>query len=106
MWLQGLTSGQSTASSQRLRCRRRRPRRAKGRQTTRGAAPAVAVLAAPASMIAAPGSHLAAEYPIGPRGIAENDRYQHGHADQHEELAAMGRCRLPDRDALRHDVGI
>src|SRR5882762_4452415 len=56
-------------------------------------------------MITALGSHLAAEYIIGPRRIAENERYQYGDADQHEDLAAAGRRRLPDGDALRHDIG-
>ena len=57
-------------------------------------------------MIAAPGLHLAAEHPIGPRRIAENQRDQHGDAEQHEDLAVLRRGRLPDGDALRHDIGI
>src|SRR5277367_6630234 len=44
-----------------------------------------------ASMIAALGPDLAAENPIGPRGIAENERDQHGDAEQHEDLAALRR---------------
>src|SRR5260221_14701285 len=57
-------------------------------------------------MITAPRPYLAAEDPIGPSGITENERYQHGHPDQHEDLAVLRRSRLPDRDALRHDIGI
>src|ERR1700687_278008 len=56
-------------------------------------------------MITALGPYFAAEYPIGPRGVAENERYQHGNAEQHEELTVLWRCRLPDGDALRHDIG-
>src|SRR5258706_12532254 len=74
-------------------------------KTTSGAAPAAEAFAHSASMITALGPYLAAEYPIGPRGIAENERYQHGNAEQHEELAVPWRCRLPDGDALRHDIG-
>src|SRR5205814_8154903 len=73
---------------------------------TTGAAPAVAVFAARASMIAALGPHLAAEYPIGPGGITQNQRYQHGNPDQQEAQTVLRRRRLPDRDALRHDIGI
>src|ERR1700704_6244187 len=102
---ESLTSARAIASRNRIRGRRCRPRRAKVGQTTTGAAPAVAAFAPDASMIAAFGPYLAAEYPIGPRGITENERDKNGNANQHEELAALGRCRLPDGDALRHDIG-
>ena len=39
-------------------------------------------------MVTAPGFDLAAENPVGPGGIAENQRDQDGDADQHEKLAA------------------
>ena len=102
---ESLTSARATAASHRTRRPPRRRRRAKGLRTTTGAAPAVAVFAPDASMIAAPGLDLAAEHPIGPRGITENQRYQTGNAEQHEDLAVLRRCRLPDGDALRHDIG-
>src|SRR4051794_2632176 len=101
-----LISARSTAAGKTKSgppCRRRR---AKARQTTTGAARAVADLAQPASMIPASGSDLSAEDPIDPSGIAEDQRYQHGDANQHQELTVLRRGRLPDRDALRHDVGI
>src|ERR1700687_617645 len=106
MWPESLTWARATASSHRTGCRPCRRRRARAERTTTGVARAVAAFAHHASMITAPGSHLAAEYPIGPRRVTENQRYQHGHADQHEELAALRRRRLPDGDALRHDIGI
>src|SRR3546814_7139402 len=33
--------------------------------------------------------NLSPEYPIGPDGIAEDDRHQYARADQHEDLAAF-----------------
>src|SRR5450759_1926758 len=102
---ESLTSARATAASHRTRWPPCRRRRAKGLRTTTGAAPAAAAFAPGASMIAAPGLDLAAEYPIGPRGIAENQRYQTANAEQHEDLAVLRRCRLPDGDALRHDIG-
>src|ERR1019366_9853016 len=86
---ESLTSARATAASHRKRWPPCRRRRAKGRRTTTGAAPAAAVFARLASMIAAPGLDLAAEYPIGPRGIAENERYQTGKPEQHEDLAIL-----------------
>ena len=65
-----------------------------------------AVFVSKASMIAALGPDLAAKYPIDPRGIARNQRHQHGNADQDEDLAGLWRRRLPDGDALRRDLGI
>src|SRR3954452_11993541 len=48
---------------------------------------------------------LAAEDPVRPCGVGEDQRYDHGGADQHEELARC-RCRsVPDRDRARNDVG-
>src|SRR5229473_2407594 len=82
-----------------------RRRRARALRTTTGVAPAVAGFAPSASMVAAPGPDLAAEYPIGPSGITENEGHKDGDADQHEQLAVLRRCRLPDRDALRHNIG-
>src|SRR5665647_2605724 len=84
---QSLTSARATAASHRKRWPPCRRRRAKGRRTTTGAAPAAAAFAPDASVIAAPGLYLAAEYPIGPRGITENERHQTGDAEQHEDLA-------------------
>src|SRR4051794_38922366 len=101
---ESLTSARAIASSHRIRCRPCRPRRAKARQTTTGAGPTGAAFASPSSMIAALGSHLAAEHPIGPGGVTENEWYQNGHADQHEDLTVLRRRRLPDGDALRHDI--
>src|ERR1700677_3536332 len=98
-------SARSIAAARTTRWRPRRRRRARGLRTTTGAPPAVVFWAAEALMIAAPGSYLAAKHPIGPRGVAEDQRHEHGHAEQHEDLAVLGRCRLPDGDALRHDIG-
>src|SRR6516225_12047119 len=81
-------------------------RRAKVWQTIESAAQAVVFPVSKTSMIAAFGSDLAAKYPIGPRGVGKNKRYQHGDTEQHEDLAGRGRSRLPNGDALRHDIGI
>src|SRR3954462_2122426 len=48
---------------------------------------------------------LAAEHPIGPAGISEDDRHQHSGAGEHEALARIRRGRLPDRDPAWNDVG-
>lgn len=40
--------------------------------------------------VIAVGADLTAEHPIGPRGIAENDRNDDGRTRQHEELALRG----------------
>src|SRR5664280_2312851 len=64
---ESLTSARATAASHRTRRPTCRRRRTNGLRTTTGAAPAAAVFAPDASMIAAPGLYLAAEYPIGPR---------------------------------------
>src|SRR6201991_4530427 len=82
-------------------CRRRR---ARVRQTTSAAAQAALAFVREASMVAALGLHLAAKHVICPGGIAENHRYQDGDTEQHEDLAVLGRSRLPDGDAARHDV--
>src|SRR5258707_13894621 len=102
----GLISPRATAEGHRPQWPRCRHSRARGLRTTTAAAPAAAVLAARASMIAALGSHLAAEYPIGPGRVAENQWYQHRNPDQQEAQAALRRRRLPDGDALWHDIGI
>src|SRR3546814_9732204 len=47
---------------------------------------------------------LAAEDPVGPGGVAEDQRDQHDRAYEHEYLAAFRLGRLPDRDAARNDV--
>src|SRR5580704_16882322 len=96
----------ATASGRRRQCQPCRRRRAKGLRTTTDAAPAAADFEHRASMITAFGPDLAAEYPIGPAGVAQNQRYQDGHAVQHEDLAALGRSRLPDGDAPRYDIRI
>src|SRR3546814_2559750 len=49
--------------------------------------------------------NLSPEYPIGPDGIAEDDRHQYARADQHEDLAAFRGGRLPYRHPPRHDIG-
>ena len=59
-----------------------------------------------ASMMPAFRSYLATKHPIGPRGITEDQRDKHGDAEQQEDLAVLRCGRLPDRYALRHDVGI
>src|SRR3546814_3115324 len=46
--------------------------------------------------------NLSPEYPIGPDGIAEDDRHQYARADQHEDLAAFRGGRLPYRHPPRH----
>src|SRR5258708_3864667 len=76
------------------------------RQTTTAAVQAATASVREASMVAALGIDLAAKYPIGPAGVAEDQRHHDGDADQHQDLAVFRRCSLPDVDALRHDVGI
>src|SRR6202007_617201 len=85
------------------RCRRPR---AKGPRTTGGDGRAGVGWRAEASVIAVAGANLAAKHQIGPGGVAEDQRDQDGDADQHEELAVLRRGGLPDRDALRYDIGI
>src|SRR5580765_1135829 len=46
---------------------------------------------------------LAAEYPIGPARIGKDDRDQDRGADQHEDLALIGRSRLPDGEPAGDD---
>src|SRR6187200_3348277 len=96
----GLISARSTAAGRTTPRSRSRPRRATAPRTTAGAAPMAADWARMGSMIAAPGPYLAAEDIIGPAGVAEDQRDQHGDADQHEGLAVLGRGRLPDGNAL------
>src|SRR5689334_9289445 len=84
------------------RWRRCQRRQTTARQTTSIAAPATAAFR-PASVIAVSGPDLAAKHPIGPGGIGEDQRDQHGDADQHEQLAVAWGGGLPDVDALRHD---
>src|SRR5205823_9557985 len=109
-WPKSLTSAPARAASQRIAWRPCRPRAARAQRTTTDVVPADAGsalgFACPASVISALGPHLAAEDPIGPRRISENERHQHGDAEQHEDLTVLRRGRLPDGDALRHDVGI
>src|ERR1700710_2902101 len=83
-----------------------RPRRARVRQTTTAAARAAPASVREASMVAALGIDLAAKYPIGPAGVAEDQRHHDGDADQHQDLAVFRCGRLPDVDALRHDVRV
>src|SRR5262249_20016115 len=83
-----------------------RPPTATIRRTTAGDVTAVAVFAPKASVIADAGADLAAEDPIGPTGIGEDERNQDRDSKEHEDLAVLGRSCLPDRDALRHDIGI
>src|SRR5439155_25096961 len=99
-------SARSTAAGQTKSAPQCRRRQAKGQRTTAGAAATGEVSAPSASMVSALRFHLAAKHPIGPGGIAEDQRYQHGNAEQHEDLAVRRRRGLPDRDALRHDIGI
>src|SRR5436305_11108652 len=99
-------SARSTAAvrtQQSPQCRRRRTT---ALQTTTTAAAAAPALERAVSMIAAPGPDLAAKYPVRPSGVAEDQRYHDGHADQHQDLAVFRRGGLPDVNALRHDPGI
>src|SRR6185312_14098033 len=102
---ENLSSAPAKASNRKTRWPRCRRRPARARQTTAGAAPAAPVWVPAASMVAASVRDLAAENPIGPAGITEDQRHEYGHAEQHEDLAVFGRGRLPDRDALRYDIG-
>src|SRR4051794_4908546 len=102
----GSTAARSTALFHMRRWRPCRRRRATARRTITGAAAAARVFAPAASMVAALRLDLAAKHVIGPRSIAENHRYQDGDTEQHEDLTVLGGCRLPDGDALRHDVRV
>jgi hypothetical protein len=57
------------------------------------------------SMITCVGPDLAAEYPIRPGGVAEDDRQQKQRAEDQEGLRTRRRGRVPQADARRHDVG-
>src|SRR5436305_3867961 len=85
-------------------------RRATTARTSRAAAPAAAraghLYRAPPSVIPRFRVDLAAEHPVGERGVGDDHRDQDRHADQHELLALGRRRGLPDRDALRHDKRI
>src|SRR5947209_4037958 len=99
-------TARSTAAIRTRLSRQSRRRRAKVPRTRTGAAAAAPASASGPSMIAALGPNLAAEDPISPPGVAEDQRYHDGHADQHQDLAVFRRRSLPDVDALRHDVRI
>src|SRR3546814_5729122 len=60
-------------------------------------------LQAASSMITFVGD-LAAENPIGPGGVANNQRHGDCHADEHEDLASLGRGGIPNRHGRRYDV--
>src|SRR5205085_8126087 len=98
--LKSLTSAPARAASQGIARRPCRRRPARAQRTTTGVVPAGAGsalgFACSASVISALGPHLAAEDPIGPRRISQNERHQHGDAEQHEDLAVLRRGRLPD----------
>src|SRR5579864_7990195 len=94
-----LISVQSRAAGQTRSGRRCRRRRARALRTTAAAASAGVDFAPAASMITAPVPDLAAEHPVSPCGVAEDQRHQHADAEQHEDLAVLGRGGLPDRDA-------
>ena len=49
-------------------------------------------------------AHLAAEHPVRPAGVGEDDREQHHRADQHEAQARLRRRRLLDAQRTRHHV--
>src|SRR3546814_7988835 len=53
-------------------------------------------LQAASSMITFVGD-LAAENPIGPGGVDNNQRHGDCHADEHEDLASLGRGGIPNR---------
>src|SRR5947208_3658311 len=91
-----LIPAQSTAVTRMQRWQRCRPRRARAPRTTSAAAPAAPAFSQAPSMVAALGPDLAAEYPVGPCGIAEDQRYHDGNADQHQDLAVLRGGRLPD----------
>src|SRR5687767_13512851 len=102
-----LISARSTAAGKTKSAPRCRRRRARARRTTTAAAAAGEEASArSALMVPALRFDLAAKHPIGPGSIAEDERDQSGDADQHEELAVLRCRRLPDRNALRHDIGI
>src|SRR5690348_5753239 len=46
-----------------------------------------------------------AEYPVGPAGVAEDNRNDHDCPDQHEKLAPFRRRGLPDGDAVGDHIG-
>src|SRR3954451_22971582 len=101
----GSTAARSTALFHMRRWQPCRRRRATARRTITGAAAAARVFAPAASMVAALRLDLAAKHVIGPRRITQYHRHQHRDTEQHEDLAIFWRCRLPDGDAARHDVG-
>src|SRR5690554_7810301 len=58
----------------------------------------VAVMAwRPSSVVTLAGTHLAAEYPVGPGGIGEDDGNHEEHADQQEQLRPRGGGRSEER---------
>src|SRR5438034_6860640 len=101
-----LISARATAEAHKPRRPHCRGRRAKRLRTTTGAAAPVAAFAFRTSVVAALAPYLAAEYPIGPGGVTEDQRYQHGNPEQQEDEAVLRCRRLPDGDALRHDIGM
>src|SRR5580704_2721152 len=56
-------------------------------------------------MIADVGAHLAAEHPIRPRRVGQDDRQQEQRADQEELLRARRGRGLVEREMSRHDHG-
>src|SRR4051794_22187688 len=91
----GVIRARSTAVTRMQRWQRCRPRRARAPQTTTAAAPAAPAFSQASSMVAALRPDLAAEYPVGPCGITQDQRYHDGNADQHQDLAVLRRGRLP-----------
>src|SRR5689334_890851 len=87
-------SASATAASRMTAARRCRRRTATVRRTKAADAPEVA--SAP-SMIARSRFDLAAEHPVAPAGIGENEGNQERHTDQQKELAVARRGGLPDR---------
>jgi hypothetical protein len=79
-----LSSARSRGAKQAMSSRLCRRRRAKALRTIRGAASGNADFAGEPSMKPTRGVHFSAENPIGPCRIAENERDQHGHSEQHE----------------------
>ena len=47
---------------------------------------------------------LAAEHPVGPAGIGDDQRHRYRDADQHKYLASLGSGRIPDRHTAWHQV--
>jgi hypothetical protein len=57
-------------------------------------------------VVAEVAANLAAEYPIRPSDVHEDHGQQRERTDQNEGLRTVGRCRLLQREVMRHNHGI